>query len=98
MSLIAAVRSDSSSDVLTSLRAVCDSQGLGDLSAHLADLADLVKWDMAALEEGIQSLPCGRQRGPRECPPFARDSGQAAPSNVRGLGFTAGRWSRRQHP
>ncbi len=59
MSLIAAVRSDSSSDVLTSLQAVCDSQGLGDLSAHLADLADLVKWDMAALEEGIQSLPVG---------------------------------------
>ena len=59
MSLIAAVRSDSSSDVLTSLQAVCDSQGLGDLSAHLADLADLVKWDMAVLEEGIQSLPVG---------------------------------------
>ena len=59
MSLIAAVRSDSSSDVLTSLQAVCDSQGLGDLSARLADLADLVKWDMAALEEGIQSLPVG---------------------------------------
>ena len=59
MSLIAAVRSDSSSDVLTSLQAVCDSQGLGDLSAHLADLADLVKWDMAKLEEGIQSLPVG---------------------------------------
>jgi len=60
MSLIAAVRSDSSSDVLSSLRAVCDSQGLGDLSAHLADLADLVKWDMAALEEGIQGLPVGQ--------------------------------------
>ena len=59
MSLIAAVRSDSSSDVLTSLQTVCDSQGLGDLSAHLADLADLVKWDMVALEEGIQSLPVG---------------------------------------
>jgi octaprenyl-diphosphate synthase len=59
MSLIAAVRSDTSSDVLTSLRAVCDSQGLGDLSAHLADLAELVKWDMSSLEEGIQSLPVG---------------------------------------
>jgi octaprenyl-diphosphate synthase len=59
MSLIAAVRSDSSSDVLTSLQAVCDSQGLGDLSAQLADLADLVKWDMVALEDGIQSLPTG---------------------------------------
>ncbi len=59
MSLIAAVRSDSSSDVLTSLRAVCDSQGLGDLSARLADLADLVNCDLTALEEGIQSLPVG---------------------------------------
>jgi len=59
MSLIAAVRTDASSDVLTSLRAVCDSQGLDDLSAHLADLADLVAWDMAALEQGIQSLPVG---------------------------------------
>ncbi len=59
MSLIAAVRSDASSDVLTSLRAVCDSQGLDDLSAHLADLADLVKWDMSALEEGIRGLPVG---------------------------------------
>lgn len=59
MSLIAAVRSSSSNDVLTSLQAVCDSQGLDDLSAHLAELADLVKWDMRALEEGIQSVPTG---------------------------------------
>jgi len=59
MSLIAAVRSHASSDVLTSLRAVCDSQGLGDLSAHLADLAGLVSWDMRELEKGIQSLPSG---------------------------------------
>lgn len=59
MSLIAAVRSDSSSDVLTSLRAVCDEQGLGDLSAHLADLAGLVQWDMKALEDSIRDLPTG---------------------------------------
>jgi octaprenyl-diphosphate synthase len=59
MSLIAAVRTDASTDVLTSLQAVCDSQGLEDLSAHLADLADLVKWDMAELEQGVQSLPLG---------------------------------------
>jgi len=59
MSLIAAVRSDASSDVLTSLQAVCDSQGLDDLSQRLADLADLVRWDMTALEQGIQSLPVG---------------------------------------
>jgi octaprenyl-diphosphate synthase len=59
MSLIAAVRSDATSDVLTSLRAVCDSRGLGDLSAHLADLAELVKWDMSSLEQGLQSIPVG---------------------------------------
>lgn len=59
MSLIAAVRADASTDVLSSLQAVCDSQGLDDLSAHLADLADLVKWDMSALERAIQSLPEG---------------------------------------
>ena len=59
MSLIAAVRTGSSADVLTSLRAVCDSQGLGDLSAQLAELAELVKWDMAKLEEAIQSVPHG---------------------------------------
>ena len=59
MSLIAAVRSDASTDVLTSLQAVCDSQGLEDLSAHLADLADLVRWDMSALEQGIQRVPTG---------------------------------------
>ena len=59
MSLIAAVRADPSSDVLTSLQAVCNSQGLGDLSSHLAELADLVKWDMSALEDAIQSLPEG---------------------------------------
>ncbi len=59
MSLIAALRSDSSSDVLTSLQAVCDSQGLRDLSADLADLAGLVRWDMAELEKNIQGLPLG---------------------------------------
>ncbi len=59
MSLIAAVRSDSSSDVLSTLQAVCDSQGLGDLSVHLADLADLVKWDISELEQALQSLPRG---------------------------------------
>jgi octaprenyl-diphosphate synthase len=41
------------------LQAVCDSQGLADLSAHLADLADLVQWDMSELERGIKSLPLG---------------------------------------
>lgn len=59
MSLIAAVRSDRSSDVLTSLRAVCDQRGLGDLSEHLADLAGLVQWDMKALEDAIADLPTG---------------------------------------
>ena len=36
MSLIAAVRTDSSTDVLTSLQAVCDSQGLVDLAHRTA--------------------------------------------------------------
>ena len=60
MSLIAAVRTGASTDVLTSLRAVCDSQGLGDLSQHLADLADLVQWDMKDLEQALQQLPYGQ--------------------------------------
>lgn len=59
MSLLAAVRNDASSDVLANLRAVCDSQGLGDLSAQLAQLADLVQWDMSALEEALTQLPTG---------------------------------------
>ena len=59
MSLISAVRTGASTDVLTSLRAVCDSQGLGDLSAHLADLADLVQWDMKDLEKALSTLPYG---------------------------------------
>ncbi len=59
MSLIAAVRSSTSRDVLSSLQAVCDSQGLDDLSAHLAELADLVKWDMGALEDAIRNVPTG---------------------------------------
>jgi len=59
MSLIAAVRTDASTDVLASLQAVCDSQGLVDLSAHLSDLAELVNWDMGLLEEGIRSVPTG---------------------------------------
>lgn len=59
MSLLATVRTSSSPDVLASLQAVCDSQGLGDLSARLADLANLVQWDMSELERGIQNLPFG---------------------------------------
>lgn len=59
MSLIAAARANPSSDVLTSLRAVCDSRGLDDLSAHLAGLSELVQWDMQALEDSVQSLPTG---------------------------------------
>jgi octaprenyl-diphosphate synthase len=59
MSLIHAARAGSSSEVLTSLRAACDAQGLGDLSAHLADLADLVSWDMADVERAIRTLPEG---------------------------------------
>ena len=59
MSLIAAVRTGASTDVLTSLRAVCDSQGLRELSARLLDLTDLVKWDMREVESALSTLPAG---------------------------------------
>ena len=59
MSLIEAARAGSSQSVLESLQAVCDARGLGDLSAHLADLADLVSWDMAEVERAIRTLPDG---------------------------------------
>ena len=35
---------------------------LGDLSAHLADLADLEKWDMAALEAEMVALASANGR------------------------------------
>lgn len=57
MTLIAEVRGGSSNPVLDSLQSICDSHGLGDLSSHLADLADLVQWDMKDMEESLDSLP-----------------------------------------
>lgn len=59
MSLLAAVRTEESRDVLKSLRSICDEQGLEDLAARLADLGDLVQWDMKAYEEALSSLPDG---------------------------------------
>ena len=40
MSLLSAVRTDASRDVLRSLRSICDEQGLDELAARLADLGD----------------------------------------------------------
>lgn len=60
MSLIAAVPSGPSVDVLGTLQSICNEHGLGDLSAHLADLADLVQWDMSELEASLDALPYQR--------------------------------------
>jgi len=59
MSASVAVSTGSSDKVLSSLRAVCDSQGLGDLSSRLLQLAELVRWDMKELEEALATLPRG---------------------------------------
>lgn len=59
MSLIAVARTPGSQDVLSSLRAVCASQGLSDMESRLADLTDLVRWDMKDLEDSIAKLPEG---------------------------------------
>jgi octaprenyl-diphosphate synthase len=57
MSLLSAVRADPSRDVLRSLRSICDEQGLAELAARLADLGDLVRWDMKDFEGALNALP-----------------------------------------
>lgn len=59
MSLHAQPPSSASTSVLSSLRSVCDAQGLGDLAAHLANMSELVRWDMRELEEAIETVPAG---------------------------------------
>jgi octaprenyl-diphosphate synthase len=49
----------SSTAVLSSLKNVCDAQGLGNLAAHLADMSELVRWDMRDLEEALETVPGG---------------------------------------
>ncbi|MFW5925346.1 MAG: polyprenyl synthetase family protein [Myxococcota bacterium] len=57
MSLIAALRANDDTDVLTRLRAVCGSHGLGDLGSRLEGLSELVRWDLADVEEVLAHLP-----------------------------------------
>ncbi len=54
------VSTDASADVLDTLQSICGSHGLDDLSAHLADLADLVQWDMREVEQTLDALPYER--------------------------------------
>src|SRR5512139_3889306 len=54
-----ALHATSADKVLSSLRSVCDSQGLGDLSARLVELAELVRWDMKELEQALETVPRG---------------------------------------
>ncbi len=57
MSITAALTNSSSDKVLSSLKSVCDSQGLGDLSLRLGQLAELVHWDMKDLEQALDTIP-----------------------------------------
>ena len=59
MSLIAAVRTEESSDVLGSLQALCADRGLADLGARLADLGELVLWDMQDIAGDLDGLELG---------------------------------------
>lgn len=59
MSLIAAVRTGESADVLGSLQSLCDDRGLADLGARLADLGELVRWDMKDIGGDLDALELG---------------------------------------
>ncbi len=52
----AAASSTPSSAVLTSLRSICDAQGLGDLAGRIADAGELVRSDMRDVERSIDAL------------------------------------------
>ncbi len=56
MSLIEAAR-EGGTDVLSSLRTVCDSRGLDTLAKRLADLGALLQWDRAVVEDALTDLP-----------------------------------------
>ncbi len=43
--------------VLERLRSIVGGRGLDDLGVRLADLADLVRWDVAEVEKALESLP-----------------------------------------
>ena len=57
MSLIGAARAEGSPDVLATLTRVADAQGQGSLARRLAELGELVRWDMRAVEEALDELP-----------------------------------------
>lgn len=57
MSLTVDSSTPASSDVLQSLRSVADTRGLGDLATRLADLSELVRWDMKDLEKALETVP-----------------------------------------
>ncbi|MEM9066893.1 MAG: polyprenyl synthetase family protein [Myxococcota bacterium] len=61
MSLIEAVR-HGGSDVLSSLRNVCDDRGLDALSRRLAELGELLQADMRAVADGMKTVPRGDAR------------------------------------
>ncbi len=61
MSLIEAVR-HGGTDVLTSLRSVCDDRGLDALSRRLAELGELLVADMRLVAEGLGEVPRGERR------------------------------------
>jgi len=44
-------------DVLSRLRRIVGPHGMADLGAHLADLADLVRWDVTEVERSLESIP-----------------------------------------
>ncbi len=57
MSLIGAARAEGSPDVLATLTRVADAQGQGSLARRLAELGELVRWDMRAVEDALDELP-----------------------------------------
>ncbi len=47
--------------VLESLQRVCSSHGLDSLGTHLGELAELVRWDMAEVEEALKNVRGGER-------------------------------------
>jgi len=44
-------------DVLGSLKKVCEAHGLGEMSRQLVSLGELVRWDMVNVERALSELP-----------------------------------------
>ncbi|MBX3249839.1 MAG: polyprenyl synthetase family protein [Myxococcales bacterium] len=58
MSLIEAARTGSA-DVLGTLRRVASARGQGGLASRLAELSELVRWDMREIEGALAAVPKG---------------------------------------